>query len=189
MALTLAKQWHVQHETGLSMLGCCCYRSCRTYGLIAKYTDCIFVSGYFPAVCSTCRTPRTRTSPPGSCGCARGSSGCTAWWTGAGRTCTRTRTLAASWDGSRPCRDCRCQFAAWRDTFWWMMLGRICWWWWLWVWLIDLSIKFLTEVWWEVIFFNCIVFLEELLSVMCLLLAIFFFFFLSGAIMSVGYVL
>lgn len=99
------------------MPGCCCYRSCRTYELTAKYTDCIFASGYFPAVCSTCRTPRTRTSPPGSCGCARGSSGCTAWWTGAGSTCTRTRTLAASSGGSRPYRGCRCRFAASRDTF------------------------------------------------------------------------
>lgn len=112
-------------RAALSMPGYCCYRSCRTYGLIAKYTDCIFASGYFPAVCSTCRTPRTRTSPPGSCGCARGSSGCTAWWTGAGSTCTRTRTSAASWDGSRPYRGCRCRFAAWRDTFW-LLLG---WWW------------------------------------------------------------
>lgn len=50
---------------------------------------------------STFRRSRKRMSTQDFCGCARGSSNYTVWWSVAGRTCTRIHTLVAFYDGNR----------------------------------------------------------------------------------------
>lgn len=90
--------------------------------LTAKYIDCICASVDYPAVWSICHTPRRRTSPPGFCVCARGSSDCMVWWSVVDSTCRQIRTLVASCDGSRPYGR-RCQYAL--PQTWWRVMLRV----------------------------------------------------------------
>lgn len=65
---------------------------------------------------SICRRPHRSMLSRGIYGCARVSSGCTAWWNAAGNTCKWTHTWGASCDGN-PTGSHRCRFAL-QQTFW-----------------------------------------------------------------------